>query len=135
MSKKNIIKYLGLFFVGFVLSLLLLNAPEIGLCANCYSLADVGQPLVFLFLSLILIFFIFIFTNPQVFTTWKKFAIPYIAISALILIFASDSGGSWGVGSIIDDREGISIILSILFFVISLILIAVKSWRLRKMSA
>ncbi len=100
-------------------------------CTILLNLNFLVEPLGFGLLSIIPVLIILLFTKQQVFTTWKKFAIPYIALSTLLLIFAGNSGGGFGFGSIIDSREGISIILSILFFVISIFLIAIKSWRLR----
>jgi len=95
------------------------------------TFTDTGTAIFYLSLSFVVTLSILFFLENMVFTTWKKFAIPYIIISVLILIFAGNSGGGWGVGSIIDDREGIAMILSALFLIISLLIIAIKSWRLR----
>ncbi|MFC1775669.1 hypothetical protein ACFLY0_02360 [Patescibacteria group bacterium] len=133
MYKRNIIKYLEISFVGIILSLILLNAPEIGFCVNCYGLADVGQPLSLLFLSLVVIFTFLFFAKKMVFTTWKKFAIPYLIFSTIILLIPSGGmGGFMGGGP---DNEFFAIILSGLFLIISLLIIAIKSWKLRKMNS
>ncbi len=81
--------------------------------------------------SLFVISLILFFLREEVFHSWKKFAIIYLPIAALILfVTAGESGGGIGLARI--DSEIISWWLSGLFIFISLIIIAVKSWKLRK---
>ena len=82
--------------------------------------------------SLSLIFFILLFTKEAIFNAWKKFGIWYILLTALLIFLApSSSGGSFGY-SMGFDREGITMFLSALFLIISLLIIAIKSWKLRR---
>lgn len=129
-----------LFIIGFIPLF-----PEFfGLCRNnsdfdCLRLFDqyryVGYltilaPLASLLCSVLLLRL----KSNEAFQTWKKFAKIYLSIAfAIVLLFAfsSGGGGNFGLGGGMD-TEGATIFLSGLFFLISLIIIAIKSWRLRK---
>jgi hypothetical protein len=66
--------------------------------------------------------------------SWKKIAKIYLSIStAIILFFAfsgSGGGGNFGVGGGMD-TEGATMLLSAIFFTVSIVMIIVKSWKLR----
>ena len=95
-----------------------------------YDAKIVAEPLFFFLAALVPVFIILIFTKQQVFTTWKKFAIPYLIISAIILLIPSGGmGGFMGGGP---DNEFFTIMLSGLFLIISILIIAIKSYKLRK---
>jgi len=83
------------------------------------------------FILIFISIFLF-FTKEQVFNSWKKFAIWYIPISA-ILIFLSPTGHSSGLGgpSLAIDREAATMFLSGLYLIISLLIITIKSISLR----
>jgi len=69
----------------------------------------------------------FLFTKQAVFRTWSKFAIPYLILAiALITISPSSNPGIYGL-----DSELIAWFTSGLFLIISLLIIAIKSWKLR----
>jgi len=92
---------------------------------------SVGDPLFLTSLSLSIIFLILLFTKEAVFNSWKKFGIWYIPLAAVLIFLApSSSGGSFGY-SMGFDREAVSMFTSALFLIISLLIIAIKSWRLR----
>jgi len=83
---------------------------------------------VFLFVSIIIYTYLKI---PAAFHSWKKFAIIYLPIAIVILfVTAGESGGGIGLARI--DSEIISWWLAGLFLSASLLIIAVKSWKLRK---
>lgn len=66
-----------------------------------------------------------------VFKAWGKFAMVYLPISAVILyLVAGEQGG--GIGFAAVDGEIIVWFISFLFFFISIIILAVKSWKLRQ---
>ncbi len=106
----------------------------------CYSSwGDICRPitnesialfLILLPISLFLTSLILLFTREEVFHSWKKFVIGYLPI-ALILLFltAGESGGGIGFAAI--DGEIISWWLAGLFLIISLLIIGIKSWKLR----
>ena len=80
--------------------------------------------------SLLLVSLTLLFTREEVFHSWKKFVIVYLPIATILLfITAGESGGGIGLARI--DGEIISWFLSGLFLIISLLIIGIKSWRLR----
>lgn len=83
-------------------------------------------------LALSLTLFLLLFFRETVFTAWKKFAKWYIPIAAILIFLTAGTftGGSWGPSTDLD-AEGMSILASVLFFFISLIVIGWKSWKLR----
>jgi len=82
--------------------------------------------------SLSLIFFILLFTKEAIFNAWKKFGVWYIPLAAVLIFLApSGSGGNFGYSMSID-REGATIFLSAIFIIVSLIIIILKSIKLRK---
>ncbi|HLC99349.1 MAG TPA: hypothetical protein VJC11_00100 [Patescibacteria group bacterium] len=81
--------------------------------------------------SLFVISLILFFLREEVFHSWKKFAIVYLPLAAVILYAtAGESGGGIGVARI--DGEIISWFLSGFFLFISILIIGVKSWKLRR---
>lgn len=72
--------------------------------------------------------------SSEVFNSWKKFAKYYLPIAAVLIvtdILFSSRGSGWGVSTNFD-TELTTWWLAGIFFVVSLIIIAVKSWKLRK---
>ena len=135
-----------LFLVGFLLtSDFLFNVfgycPEgegyiFGSESRCFNhLGDsIGQPLLMLSLSLMIITFILLFLRPEIFKTWSKFAMVAIPLGAILIALTpvqSSSGVIAGLG-IGEDRESVTWAVSILFLLISLTIIVIKSIKLRK---
>lgn len=86
--------------------------------------------------TLFLVSLVLFFVNRETFITWATFAVftlPFLVFIILYFILSAKWGyGGIGVG--INDSEAISIIsisLAILFFLVSLLIIIVKSWKLR----
>ena len=63
-----------------------------------------------------------------VFSAWSNFALTWISISILLIVISPSSSAPFQI----IDKEFVAIVLSLLFTVISLILIAYKSFALRK---
>lgn len=136
MNKKKAIKRIIYTALGFFsLALLLGWLDDTYELYFSYDLTEMLMQTFALFsLSLIVISFILLPLREETFFAWKKFAKIYLPIAfAIILLFAfsSGGGGNWGLGGGMD-TEGVTIFLSGLFFLISLILIVYKSWKLRK---
>ena len=92
------------------------------------------QPLGLISLSLIFISIVLLFLWPEVFKTWSRFAmvaIPLAVIWIALTPVQSSSGSIAGLG-IGDDRESVTWFVSIFFLAVSFIIIAVKSYKLRK---
>lgn len=85
----------------------------------------IGEPLGMFSAVLFLLSIILFFTKETVFRTWWKFAIPYIIFSILLIaISPSSNAGIYGL-----DSELIAWFTSGLFLIISLLIIAIKSWK------
>jgi len=121
---------------GFVAGLILTAPEHVGLCGEYkYSCQDVlgaiGQPVGLLSLSLIIISIILFFTKEQVFKIWKRFAVWFLPIILFfILITPAGCGGLLGAGCLFD-KEIATMTFSGLFFIISLLIITIKSISLR----
>ena len=132
-----------IFIYSFVIFLLAIALGVI-LTKNYTEIRSIGYDLTHVLDSLIqtlglfsLVIFvtsiILFFLREQIFHSWLRFAKWYLPIATLLILISSDSGGGlfigFGGGY---DREGMIWFTSGLFLIISLILIAVKSWKLRK---
>jgi hypothetical protein len=71
------------------------------------------------------------FLKEVVYLAWRKFALWYLPIVAVILMFSSNSGGNGFNPGYGFDTESLTFFFSGLFALISLVIIAVKSWKLR----
>lgn len=74
--------------------------------------------------------------SPEIFQSWKKFARIYLPVSFLIgtISFIDEEisgGGNWGLGNMFG-FEFMFGFLTIIFFLVSLVIIIVKWWKLRK---
>ena len=114
---------------------LVLNPYILGLCVNektfCYfdNLSHpIGKPLFYLALALFLTAVASFLFKAEAFTKWVRFGIVLIFVLGLIIFITPEYGGS-GIVSI--ERDGVAFVLSILYFFVSIIVIAYKSWRLR----
>lgn len=119
----------------FAVSVFLGNAPVFGLCSNnslaCIEMfsESLAQPLFLGSMSLVVTSFILLFLKPEIFKTWSKFAIFAIPILAVFII-TTPVQCSAALGMCLD-KELASWFSSILFLIISLIIIIYKSIKLR----
>jgi|APHig6443717497_1056834.scaffolds.fasta_scaffold253420_1 hypothetical protein len=89
---------------------------------------DVGMPLFLFSIALFFIFFIFLFIKEEIFNYWKKFAKIFLPVAIiLIVITPTQYGGFVGI-----DKEMVTWILSVLFFIISIGIIIYQSIKLKK---
>lgn len=96
---------------------------------NCSSLFGFMYPILFALSPLLPLILLTYVTNDSVFQSLKRFLRWWIPISLIILLLTPETTGSAFVSFI--GRGQMAIILASLFTVISLILIAYKSWKLR----
>ena len=71
------------------------------------------------------------FLREEVFHSWLRFMKWYAPIATIAVILSNGSHGGWGIGNIFAP-EFVIMWSAGLFFLISLFLIAIKSWNLRK---
>lgn len=132
--KKIILRNTLLALAGIVVGVLLLEMLKINSCNSrfCrYVLVDaVGIPLIFFSLSVLPLSAILYFLREEVFRSWARFAKWYLIASLVLLVLGSNQHGGY-ISTGLNDRESMTWFLSGLFFVVSLILIAYKSFRLR----
>ena len=85
-------------------------------------------PAIISFFSLLLLF-----CKEQIFRSWLRFTKYYLPIALLLILTSSSGGGGMFAGGLGTgfDREGMIWFTAGLFFVISVIMIAIKSWKLR----
>lgn len=148
--KKNKLTSITALSVFLILLIFILVIDKLNFCSTNYLYENtnalfnifcsqfVGEGILlpgFFFSGIIaIISFILLFLKKQIFTTWRKFAIYFIAISAIWIIIAPEGCGSGfgGFGGCVFDKETTAMFTAGLFLVISLLLIALKSWKLRK---
>ena len=129
-------KYLTFFlFFSFLLILLgytFLHSYQFGVCASYLSICAfrfelIGEPMFYGGIALSIVFFVLLFTHEYAFSAWKKFAIWYVPIAALIMIsFSKLSEGSFFPEP---DPSTISYYLSVVYVVVSVLIIAVQFFR------
>src|SRR3989338_7994986 len=89
--KKIIFSLLALSLLGLLVGLLFKNSIEVGLCLEteptCINnMTMIGDGLFYGISALALVFLLLLFL-PSAFPAWKKFAVWFIPIAALIFIF------------------------------------------------
>ena len=102
-----------------------------GRCPHLWGAIESATPIFFLFLPLFLLSLITYWMREEVFRAWLRFAYWWIPLTILLVLMTEDGSGGFGVPSIIT-KESVSMIFSGLFLIISLLLIAQKSYQLRK---
>ncbi len=130
MTKKSAMIFFGLFALIFLLPMFFF--PYLSSCGSyreiCKSLALFTLPLSTCFpIVLLLLFF-----RDQIFLAWLKFTIFVMPIILLIIYQSpSSAGGGFLSSAMTTTRSEVSIQLSILYGIVSLIIILVKSLVLR----
>lgn len=138
---KKIIFFFFLSFLGIVVGYLLNNSYEYGLCyanfgtstfdVSCHQLYEkIGEPLFYGMSALSVVFFVLIFV-PHAFNAWKKFAVWYVPVAALIfVVWPTSSGGGLGVAPSFIGPSATQVyqFVSALYIAVSLGIIA-YAWR------
>ena len=104
-----------------------------GHCPRLWDTIESITPIFFLFLPLFILSLITYWMREEVFRAWLRFAYWWIPLTMVLVLMTRDSSGGFGIPSIVT-RESVSMIFSALFLIISLILIAYKSFAIRKKS-
>src|SRR3989338_9344774 len=93
---------------------------------------SVAEPLFVIALSLLFVSFFLFLVREGVFRAWLRFAYWWIPVSLVFIYLAGGwSGGGFGIPAVLD-QEFVSLILSGLFVLISLLLIAYKYFASRR---
>lgn len=119
--------------VGFIIAVVLTSPSSLGLCPAgdrfCFDPYDeiIGQPLGIFSVCLFFLSLILLIMHEQVFRVWLKFAVIFLPVAIILIAITPSTSGS------IDpiEREPVTLFLAVVFFVTSLIIIAIKSFRLR----
>src|SRR3989344_3046175 len=137
--KKTTKILLGASLLLFVLGLVFAFSEEVGLCQyneiSCINLYSEGlaQPLILGMLALVITLIALLFIRQEVFKAWSKFALVAIPLAVIWIALTpvqSGSGAIAGLG-IAETRESVTWIASIAFFAISLLIILVKSLKIK----
>ena len=114
---------------------LLLDPYILGLCVAKKTLCffdnlshPIGKPLFYIALALFVTTVVSLFFKAEAFAKWVRSGTVLVVVFGLITFVTPEYGGS-GIVSI--ERDSVAFVLSILYFLISTIQIAYKSWRLR----
>jgi len=120
MTKKNII-IVALIVLGFA-----------GMAVDYFNILGytVADSISNIATSLLIVSALLFFVRDEVFNFWLKFAYFWIPFSALIIFTTQTTTNAWAIGG--PTRETVSWIMGGLFVAISLLLITIKSWQLRK---
>ena len=130
MKNKHILVLFILSLVGFGIGHILTNSTIFNLCLHdqyaCRALLNkIGDPLFCGMGALAIVFFVLLFT-PQAFSAWKRFAIWFVPLAALLFIFYPDPGS----GDLFSPYpEQVFQWVSGLYVFISLLLIAYRALR------
>lgn len=103
---------------------------------NCYAFLEQKiEPFFWSFLPLLLITLILFFVRRETFLAWAKFAGVAFPLMLAAMLYTFTYGTvyrSLGPGGLFSsDAEAVSVLLPPLFFLISVTIIAIKSWMLR----
>ena len=118
--------------IGFGAGYVLTNSVQYGLCianaqatdASCLNLYErVGDPLFYGMGALALVFFVLLFA-PRAFSAWRKFAVWFVPLAAIIFITAPEPQG-WV--SPIPAPEQVFQWVSGLYVVVSLLIIGIAT--------
>ena len=126
---------LGVVILLVLLGLLIVYPDAFGLCqkadTSCifkYPVFSLGEPLMIGMGSMFILIGIIQFVQENTYRDWRKFAMWAIPLGA-ILIALSPVQGSGVIGIPSFDREIVTWIVSVVFLVVSLIIMALRSRR------
>ena len=135
-SKRTTLTLLIVSSVGWVGGYILTNSYDFGLCfasfeantfdVSCHEIFEkIGNALFYSMPALALIFLILLFT-PRAFPAWKKFAIWFVPLAALLFAFYPGPGGN---DLFSPYPEQVFRWVSILYVIISILIIVRSSLR------
>ncbi len=135
MNRKKLIIYLISSIMLVAIILFYANRDYIGICppydvdgGGCFdNLTSVLVPVLFALLIAISVLIVKLIVQSSVFTAWKKFAVVYLPVAALLIALSPRS-----CGFMCFDREMTTTWMGAMYVIISLIIIIVKSIKLRK---
>src|SRR3989344_1851685 len=133
---------LAVFAVLTLIGLLFSSAQVIISLGFCESINDVsclsnilgvGQPVLLLGFSIVLVNFVLLFLNQAIFKSWSRFAMVAIPLAVIWIALTPVQSGSSAIAGlgVADTRESVTWIASIAFFAISLLIILVKSLKIK----
>ena len=129
LTKQNV---LIVTLIGAALLVFSVYSEEVGLCkANDYSCSKYFDHIAHVFLIFLPSFFFSLVTYKMragVFGAWRNFAVVWLPISILLVAISPGTSADFQI----IDKEFVAIVLSLLFTLISLILITYKSFAIRK---
>ncbi len=151
--KKNILFYKLLLTIGSAcgvfLSLFLMKTEQFGFCSiktdpllgaywKCFignhgDLYSLGETLFVLSITLLFVSFLVTFVSHVVFNSWLRFAAWWIPLSIILIVITPETGNSWMPLYFIG-KGTVTVLMASLFTIISLILIAWKTFAVRKTS-
>jgi hypothetical protein len=137
MSHKKKVFIIFILAVVIMLVSLILALPEkVGLCSghdvsckhgyidNYNNLVQIG----FIFsIPLIIISILLLFLKDQIFVSWSRLAIFFLPIAIIIIAITPSTSGS--ISPI--EKEPVTLLLAAFFLIVSIILITIKSLKLR----
>lgn len=135
--KTKIYWTLILSFIAALISLVLALPENFGLCAkndiNClHSYIDSFNEIIqitFIFsIPIIILSFILLFHKERIFFIWSKFTIIFLPIVIILIMITPSNSGSISPF----EREPVTLFLAIVFFVVSIFIIATKSSNIRR---
>jgi len=99
-------------------------------CHYSFPVFTLGEPLLNFSLCILVVTIALYFFRDEVFRACLRFAYWWIPFSVLVIFLTPTTNHAWAIGG--PTREIISWLMGGLFVAISLFLIAIKSWQLRK---
>lgn len=133
MGYKKIISLLFILsLIGLSVAYFILEIYNCGNSSFCFYLyTDLGRPLFYGMAALSLVFFILLFV-PKAFSAWKKFAIWFVPLAALLfIIWPTSSGSGLGVAPSFIGPSAMEVYqwVSALYVVVSIAIIATSTLK------
>ena len=124
--------------IGSIIGCLIIYPDKFGICSlignvNCYynfPVFSIGEPLLNFSVCIFVVAIIINFFPENIFHFWTRFAYWWILLSALIIFLSPITNHDWGIVN--PTREIMSWVMGGLLIIISLLLIAFKSYKLRE---
>lgn len=126
-TSKLTILLISLLVAGY--GLVTACAPDV-VFLSCHSyFTDIPFTVWSIALAVFLVSLFMIFLREEIFRAWIKFVLCFIPIYIILVFYAPDYSNDLIFAL---DKKRTALLLARLFFIVSLLIIAIKSWRLRK---